>query len=72
MGSLRKLYTALPPRVCARRKLVDKIKKSAKIVFKDIFKIKQAALEMKIPHENGGNSLTLKTTNIRETILFGK
>ena len=33
-------------------------------------KSKQALLKMKIPHENGGNSLTLKTTNIRETILF--
>jgi hypothetical protein len=25
--------------------------------------------KMKIPHENGGDSLTLKTTNIREIIL---
>jgi hypothetical protein len=25
--------------------------------------------KMKIPHENGGDSLTLKTTNIRELIL---
>jgi hypothetical protein len=25
-------------------------------------------IKMKIPHENGGDSLTLKTTNIRELL----
>jgi hypothetical protein len=50
--------------------MVQNSKKIPKNAFKDIFKSKQACLEMKIPHKNGGNSLTLKTTNIRETILF--
>jgi hypothetical protein len=52
--------------------LVEKSRTKAKIDLNVISKSKQARLEMKIPHKNGGNSLTLKTTNIRETILFAE
>lgn len=37
-----------------------------------MFKGKYRCYKMKIPHENGGDSLTLKTTNIRELNLLFK
>jgi hypothetical protein len=54
-----------PPRVCAVPPVKESTIKPIIISRKTMTEINHRFPQMKIPHENGGSSLTLKTTNIR-------
>jgi hypothetical protein len=58
-----------PPKVWVKTFVVIKKETIKKKIRKDILEGKDERVKMKIPHKNGGDSLTLKTTNIRELIL---
>ena len=58
-----------PPNVWANSFPVIKKSRNKKMKRETMPEGKDEVGKMKIPHENGGDSLTLKTTNIRELIL---
>jgi len=68
--NFKKLKVEDPPKVWANSVSLIKKERNNIMKRKAIPEGKDEAGKMKIPHENGGDSLTLKTTNIRELILL--